>query len=341
MAFGIPWATLTRFTSLATIVSVTTTAVSCASDRQSRTAVTVASSRPVSVHTSPTAASARRTKVAFTTGHGERDPNSGLQVAWAVLAEGYDLTLVNPSLEAIDQTVDIVAVVGPTEPFDGRGRDEIDRFLRSGKGGLFLVDGMVMRVPLCSVKDGQVALGAETAVPNDAGLTPLLVRYGLHVATDLVLDAKNVPGPFQYQGRTVLDNLPTFVGVVVNLTEPPNVARPTPVIFPYASSVEEVPGPAVPITRMRSLADSSSQSWRQNEYVYWSSDERTLKPKGPFSLARAVEFGEPAQHQGRIVVVGDSDFASDHFLKMATFLPVYDGGRIFLRTLIDWISIRS
>jgi hypothetical protein len=49
----------------------------------------------------------------------------------------------------------------------------------------------------------------------------------------------------------------------------------------------------------------------------------------------------PAHHQGRIVVVGDSDFASDHLLKMANFLPGYDGGRIFLRTLIDWVSIRS
>jgi hypothetical protein len=50
---------------------------------------------------------------------------------------------------------------------------------------------------------------------------------------------------------------------------------------------------AEPVGQTRQDADSSSQSWRQNEYVYWSSDERTLKPKGPFSLARAVEFGEP------------------------------------------------
>ena len=288
---------------------------------------------------------AATTKVAFTTGHGEQAPTDGFRLAWMLLAGSYDLTLVNPSLQAIDAGADVVVVAGPTDPFDARGRAEIDRFLRSGKGGVFLVDATVMRGPRW-LDGGGLAPAPTATIANDTGLDPLLGSYGLRVAAGLILDPPSAPGPYPGPGRTLREALPAFVRVVVRVSvggvvqpgDPALVAEPTTVIFPYASAVEEVASAPAGGRRTWSLAESSPASWRQPEYVYRGFYQRAGRPGGPFSVARALELSAPIGRRTRVVVIGDSDFACDEILRLVTVVPGYDGGSRFLRGAIAWAA---
>ena len=59
----------------------------------------------------------------------------------------FEITTVNPSSAPIPDDVDALIVAGPKQPFDDKGRNEIDAFLMKGKGAIFLVDGMAMQAP--------------------------------------------------------------------------------------------------------------------------------------------------------------------------------------------------
>src|SRR5207247_1866547 len=63
------------------------------------------------------------------------------------LEQEYEVTTVNPSSAEIAKDVDALVVGGPKQAFDDKGRQELDRFLMSGKGAVFLVDGMTMSSP--------------------------------------------------------------------------------------------------------------------------------------------------------------------------------------------------
>jgi len=131
------------------------------------------SSQPAAAARVQRAAGNSPAKVVFTTGHGEQAPTLGFRLAWMLLAGSYQLALVNPSLQAIDAGADVVVVAGPTDPFDARGRDELDRFLRTGKGGVFLLDAAVMRHPRWLDGGGRAPVATVT-IANDSGLDPLL-----------------------------------------------------------------------------------------------------------------------------------------------------------------------
>jgi hypothetical protein len=272
----------------------------------------------------------------------------GFRQAWMLLAGWYQLALVNPSLQAIDADTDVVVVAGPTDPFDARGRDEIDRFLRTGKGGVFLIDATVMRHPRW-LDGGGPAPAATVTIANDSGLDPLLGRYGLRVAPGLILDPPHAAGPYPVAGKDLLDALPAFVAVAVTVgvaahphdPSPIWVTEPTAVVFPYASAVEDLVAGTAGGRRSWSLADSSPDSWRQREYVFRGGYQRAGQPPGPFSIARALELYGAAGHRTRVVVVGDSDFASDPILQLVNVVPGYDGGSRFLRGAIAWAAGRA
>src|SRR3954470_23937109 len=80
-------------------------------------------------------------KVAFTTGHGENDINTGFQSLKQDLEQEFEVTTVNPSQAEIGKDIDALVVGGPKQAFDDKGRKELDKFLMTGKGAVILVDG--------------------------------------------------------------------------------------------------------------------------------------------------------------------------------------------------------
>jgi gliding-associated putative ABC transporter substrate-binding component GldG len=312
----------------------------------------------------------KKRKVAFTTGHGEQDLSQGFQALKHVLSQEYETTTVNPSQADISDDIDALVVGGPKQQLDDKARRAIDKFLMKGKGAIFLDDGMVMSSPRGSNPEmpGMPKIGQA----NETGLNELLGAYGFKVNQDFVLDHQNVPGPVEYNGRRLLANAEMFVGVETEDVKDKSFSVLSGVkaaVFPYASSVDLVgplEGGKVPAGgKLYPLAKSSAESWRHSGFFFYApgqkmEEAKDAKDKGPSGLAYAYEgplksaFPSPAAASGmsvpdqtgaplsesrkpvRIVVVGDSDFASDEYLQMSRFLPIYQSGAQLLFNAISW-----
>jgi gliding-associated putative ABC transporter substrate-binding component GldG len=307
----------------------------------------------------------RKRKLALTTGHGELDLNQGFQTLQHVVAQEFETTTVNPSSAVIPDDVDALLVGGPKQALDDKARKEIDAFLMKGKGVIFLVDGMAMSSPQGNNMQQMPGGGPKIGQANDAGLGDLLKGYGFNVGQDFVLDRQNAPGPVEVGGRRMLANAPMFVGVEMEKVRDKDfslLAGINAIIFPYASSVELV-GPLAggkPAQgRLWKLAQSSRHSWKASGFFFFTpgAPVEETKDKGPFALGYAYEGplksafapvtaagmslppGSPpteSKRRVRMIVIGDSDFASDEYFPMNRFLPIYGNGAQFLLNALSW-----
>jgi gliding-associated putative ABC transporter substrate-binding component GldG len=306
----------------------------------------------------------KKRKLALTTGHGELELSQGLQTLQKVLSDEFDTTSINPSTTPIPDDVDALLVGGPKQAYDDKGRHEIDTFLMKGKGAIFLVDGMAMSSPR-----GHADMGGQVpkvGQANDAGLNDLLKNYGFTVEQDFVLDARqNAPGPVDVGGgRRMLANAPMYVGVQLDANDKDFTpsAGISAMIFPYASSVQLV-GPLKDGKPARGklwkLAETSPASWKVSGFFMYSPATKLEEPKdpkdrGPFALGYAYEgvlrsaYAPPvnagmssadsndSKKKVRLMVIGDSDFASDEYYQMSRYLPIYGNGAQLLLNSLGW-----
>jgi gliding-associated putative ABC transporter substrate-binding component GldG len=310
----------------------------------------------------------KKRKVAFTTGHGEQDLTQGFTFLKHVVDQEFDSTTVNPSTTAIGDDVDALVVGGPKQAFDDKGRHEIDSFLMKGRGVIFLLDGMALSAPRGGMP--QMAAQPKVGQVNQTGLNELIEKYGFKIGEDFVFDRQNVPGPVDVGGRKMLKNLPVFVGVKTDQADKDNsiLAGVNAVVFPFPSSVELV-GPLasgktqVPNAKLWTLAATSPEAWKQTGFFFFApmaemEEAKDPKDHGVFGLAYAYQgvlksaYPPPGAVPGmsvpdnmpaaesrkpvRLMVVGDSDFASDEYLQVARYLPFYQGGAQMLFNAVSW-----
>jgi len=310
----------------------------------------------------------KKRKVAFTTGHGEQDLTQGFTFLKHVIDQEFDSTTVNPSTTAIGDDVDALVVGGPKQAFDDKGRHEIDSFLMKGRGVIFLLDGMALSAPRGGMP--QMAAQPKVGQVNQTGLNELIEKYGFKVGEDFVFDRQNVPGPVDVGGRKMLKNLPVFVGVKTDQADKDNsiLAGVNAIVFPFPSSVELV-GPLAsgkaqaPGAKLWTLAATSPEAWKQTGFFFFApmaemEEAKDPKDHGVFGLAYAYQgilksaYPPPGAVPGmsvpdnmpaaesrkpvRLMVVGDSDFASDEYLQMARYLPFYQGGAQMLFNAVSW-----
>jgi gliding-associated putative ABC transporter substrate-binding component GldG len=310
----------------------------------------------------------KKRKVAFTTGHGEQDLTQGFTFLKHVIDQEFDSTTVNPSSTAIGDDIDALVVGGPKQAFDDKGRHEIDSFLMKGRGVIFLLDGMALSAPRGGMP--QMAAQPKVGQVNQTGLNELIEKYGFKIGEDFVFDRQNVPGPVDVGGRKMLKNLPVFVGVKTDQADKDNsiLAGVNAVVFPFPSSVELV-GPLAsgkaqtPGAKLWTLAATSTEAWKQTGFFFFApmaemEEAKDPKDHGVFGLAYAYQgilksaFPPPGAVPGmsvpdnmpaaesrkpvRLMVVGDSDFASDEYLQVARYLPFYQGGAQMLFNAVSW-----
>jgi ABC-type uncharacterized transport system involved in gliding motility auxiliary subunit len=306
----------------------------------------------------------RKRKIAFTTGHGESDTNQGFQALKQDLEQEYEVTSINPSSAEIGKDVDGLVVGGPKQPIDEKGQREIDKFLMSGKGAVILVDGMTLGSPGGGMK-GMEQMQIKMAQANDPGLSKLLDSYGFKVGQDFIFDRQAMAGPMDIGGRKQLVTAPFFVGVDTDKAEGLAVLEGVRgLVFPFASSVT-LTGPLAsgkpPAgSKLWRLAASSDESWKQTGFFVLSPDMKLEPPKerasyafgyafqGPlksaFAPAAPANESSPDKPAGesvrpvRLVVIGDSDFASDEYVQLSRYLPYYQAGAVMLFNAISWIG---
>ena len=310
----------------------------------------------------------RKRKVAFTTGHGEMDVNQGYQALKQALERTYEVSTVNPSQAEIGKDVDALVVGGPKQAFDEKGTREIDKFLMTGKGAVILADGMAMSSPGGAGMHGMENMQIKMAQGNEHGLDKLLEGYGFKIGKDFVFDKQAAPGLVDMGGRKMLANAPFFAVAETDSASDLSVLQGIRgLVFPFASSVS-LAGPlssGKPAAgKLWRLAGSSKEAWTHGGFFVLGGDPRQLELKkpedkvgtysygyayqGPLHSAFAAPAAAPLNESAapvagadsakpvRLVVVGDSDFASDEYVQLARMFQIYQNGAELLYNAISW-----
>jgi ABC-type uncharacterized transport system involved in gliding motility auxiliary subunit len=256
--------------------------------------------------------------VYFLKGHGEKDPGASDQAGYAQVKaaleklnyEVKDLFLARETKVPDDAA--IVVVAGPQKDLFPNEVDALVAYVgRAGKI-LFLVDPRVDRL-------------------EPGGLAPLLERWGLVLAGDVIID----PTPL---GR--LFGAGPEVPVVQDYVQHPitqDFRYAT--LFPVARTVNVKDKPPDGVTA-QVLARTSRESWAEANPEQIRTGQVRPDPgevRGPLPLVAVATVDAkdaPAERKGakaRIVLVGDSDFASNGFVNLA-------GNRDFFLNTVSWLA---
>jgi ABC-type uncharacterized transport system involved in gliding motility auxiliary subunit len=241
----------------------------------------------------------RERVIYFVTGHGEHSPDdgdrkTGMSTAKRVLED--DQFSVRPlpltRTEAIPADATVVVMAGPRKDYLPAELTQIDGYLKRAGNLLLLID--------------PDAPDSMAAFANTLGIT---------APEEVVVDPEHRLAGGEGVTLTVADMLASFL-VSGSLEAPPvfSYARPLLVADPSSSSV------------VRFLKTSASS------YAVSPSDMHTRaagQPTGPLLIGAAIVPTE--DRNGRVIVIGDSDFATNGIID-------YLGNKDLLVNSINWLA---
>jgi len=242
----------------------------------------------------------------FTQGHGEKniedsERNGYSNAKGGLEKEGYVVKAVNLVQEAkVPDDTAVLVMAGPTsEPFPNE-MDQIDGFLDKGGSVLILLDP-----------------------PPAPSLSEFMKKWSIDVGNNFVVDASGVgrlfgAGPTiplvtRYSRHKITENFKVMT------------------FFPFVRSVTPVDPPINGVT-VEKLLESNERSWgetnlKSNEATF---DEKT-DLKGPVSLAAVATKPQGENKKSRLLVYGNSAFASN-----GTY-GLQGNGNLFLNT-VSWLA---
>ena len=242
----------------------------------------------------------------FIQGHGEKSiddaDKSGYSQAKAALEkENYVIKTINLVQEGkVPDDASVIAIVGPTaEPFPNE-LELIDGFLKKGGSAAIFLDP-----------------------PPAASLADFMKKWSIDVGNNFIVDASGVgrlfgAGPSiplvsSYSGHKITERFRTMT------------------FFPLVRSVMPAKPPVEGVNAEQLLA-SNDRSWGETDMKSnQASFDEQKDLKGPVSLAVVTTKDLGENKKARLVVFGDSDFASN-----STF-GLQGNGNLFLNTL-SWLA---
>ena len=262
---------------------------------------------------------AEEKKIYFLIGHGEKstddfDPMKGYhQIGDALENQGYlveNLSLSTQKKVPEDCTTLIIA--DPKSVFMSHEVNAIRRYLNYGGKLLLMLDPKT-----------------ETETNPNQPLIDLILKWGVQINNDyiLVLDPR-----FFY----VLGGPPS--PVIMDFEFHPIMRfQKLPIIFQNARSLTLHPTQTIKDVKINALAKISDQigtegSWGETKQKNWQSAKYNAEEdiSHPLLIAAAVE----EENGARIVIIGDSDFASNLFLSST------GGGDFFLNS-VNWLTLEE
>jgi ABC-type uncharacterized transport system involved in gliding motility auxiliary subunit len=252
---------------------------------------------------------AQKQQVYFLTGHGEPSPNDSGDQSYSkakstLESKGYTVQLLNLLAEnKIPGDARVIVIAGPTKP---------------------LTDAEVKLLSDFQDQGGSLIVMEEPSLRTDFGDSPdLLAKYlsdkwgivlGNNMIVDLTSDQSYSPFAASYSSHSITDKLQRL-GTA----------------FPTARSVSV--GQKLDGVTATELIKTAAESWGETDLQGLKNGQQPQPDPstdliGPVPLAVA---GERTGNQGRVVVIGDSDFSID--LNYA-----YLGNGDLLINSIDWAS---
>ena len=250
--------------------------------------------------------------ICFTSGHGElsledegENPRSASFLKQGLAADGLNVRALDNSAASIPSDCNILMVAGPEQAFTPVEATAVDMYLTQGGKAIFLLDP--------NITSAQLSKAPLTI--KDSGLESVLIKWGANVGKNVVLEKQ----------------MQLFAGVQISptiraqkygdqpITEPLKKGKQT--VFDRVRSVQKsasFAGTAVELV----FSGGNGGSWAQAD-IDAAFRQQTVKPssgdiQGPVSLALYAEKEsdiEGKKLKTQIVVVGDSDFASNAMIR--------------------------
>ena len=278
----------------------------------------------------------------FATGNGEHSRTSDMTAVDKKLREIYSVRDVDLSTGTeIPADINTLLIAGPTQTLSERELYVIDQFVMRGSSAVFLIDGVTLDENL-------------QATPNQATLKKLLNGYGVNVENAFALDTQNDRASFSQGFFTFTTEYPFFVRVTKSGFSQENaaVAKLQNVVFPWVSpltiqdnakqddTVLAHTTPAAWLMRNNfNLNPQGDFGFTQDANSYTLAIARIGQVSSAFSayVPKDAEAGThlPSTDNGKIIVVGNSKFATDSFVNR------YADNLTLLQNLVDFVSLDS
>ncbi len=269
-----------------------------------------------------------KARIGFLSGEGA-ETESDIQTAYQALEKIYPVSQVDlSSAGSVPQDIDTLIIAGPQDKFGDKELKAIDAFLQRGGSVLAMVDG---------VKVGQGLIAQN----NDTGLGKLLDSYGIKLNNDLVEDVYSGRASFSQGYITFSTSYPFWPEITKQGFDQDNpaVAKLESLVLPWVSSLE-VDRSKLAGDRVSYLAKTTERAWRQTKDFNLDPEKAFAGGKeGQFDLALSASgrfkspYGQASAAPGRLIVVGDSDFLRDNFLKQ------YPDNLLFFQNLVDSLGL--
>jgi gliding motility-associatede transport system auxiliary component len=229
-------------------------------------------------------------KVYFVTGHGEEDPEGfgreGMSDFKQMLArDNLDIQKTSLLSGSVPADCDVLVIAGPRAPYTDAEKAALKAYLDRGGRALIMLDPV---------------LGGQE---RPSGLAELLKAYGVEVQDDLVIDpARRLPF-FDLSAVYVTDfrSHPVVNGL-----------QGVAVLFPVARSVTTVSAPGA---TSAILLTTSDKGWGETDLAGILAQKPVTKDAkdvpGPVSLGVAAQSGKEKDKGWRLVVFGNSAFATN------------------------------
>jgi ABC-type uncharacterized transport system involved in gliding motility auxiliary subunit len=203
----------------------------------------------------------------------------------------------------------VVVVGGPSGDYEQPEVDALRKYVEDGGRAMFLLDP-----PL--------KMGRDEVADNDA-LMSVLQSWGVTPNKDLVLDLNPI-------GQVM--GLGPQVALVTKYDAHPIVSemKGTATGFPLSRSLDAKNGDKTTVQRLFDSSDTSLATTKLNTPNISPDDPKNKK--GPLTIAAAGTYKTDKENsQGRFVVVGSSEWASNGFLN-------FNGNRDLALNAMNWLS---
>jgi len=269
--------------------------------------------------------------VGIVDGHRSGDLESEISLALNSLRELYQIRYLDLRTEDITPDIKSLAIIGPDEEFSEEEAKKIDAYLINGGSLLILADGV-------KIGDGLLAEN------NDIKLDKLLEAYGVKLNHNLVLDASADMASFSSGFITFSATYPFWP----KITKPgfnqdlAAVSELESLTLPWVSSLDIINKDNKENGEIYVLVKTTNKAWLQTEN-YNLNPQQSFLPLGgktsQYNLAIAIfekfnsAYGQTGGSPGRLIVVGDSDFINDGFLRQAP------ENLTFFQNLVDTLNL--
>jgi len=247
--------------------------------------------------------------VCFVTGHGERsitdDGAQGYtQADQGLKKEAYDVKTINlASGTEVPPDCSVLVIAGPTEAFFPQETAMVSRFLDGGGKALIEVD------PITENKQ------------SEPDLDSIFQKWNINVGKNIVIDTSGM-------GRLL--GAGPAIPLVLSYGDSPITKglQRTMTFFPLARTVSVADKSKLEPQDVELLM-TSQQSFTTPKLEHQVSYDPKTDTMGPLSLG--VAASDPDSKNARLVVIGDSDFASNQAIDQA------GNGDLFFNA-IDWLA---